>query len=173
MELITSKVLMVAGTALSAIGAIQQGQAQSAQFKAMQQANEYSAAVARSRAQTALAVGGQREEQQRRAARFQLGSMRAATAQAGLGLGGTAADAERQSEIFAELDALNIRYGSQLESQGLLAQSDLDVASAASYGQSATAARQAGYLNAASSLLSGSAGYMRATTPDTAPKLAQ
>lgn len=66
------------------------------------------------------------EEQQRREARSLLGKQRAAFAQAGLGSGGTSALLLDQSDVLAELDALNIRYGGQARSRGLIAQADAE-----------------------------------------------
>lgn len=56
------------------------------------------------------------EEAQRRGARRLLGAQAASFAQAG---GGGDAGVMRQSAVEAELDALNIRYGSQLKAHGL------------------------------------------------------
>lgn len=61
------------------------------------------------------------EEAQRRAARQVLGTQAAAFAEAGGGLGGTAAKVMEQSSVAAELDALNIRYAGILKGKGLLA----------------------------------------------------
>lgn len=80
------------------------------------------------------------EEAQRREASIFLGTQAAAMAQAG---GGIDEGVVRQSELMANLDALNIRYRGALARAGLMAQ--------------AGAARQQGSLLAGQKLLSGAA----------------
>ena len=85
---------------------------------------------------------------------------RASTAQAGLGFSGSAGDFERQSEVLAELDALNLRYEGQLQAKDSLTQAGLDEAQGSQYAGSAGPARTAGYMGAAGSILGGIGGYM-------------
>lgn len=144
---------------LSAVGSIAQGSAQSAAYKAQAQAEQYNAAVMRQRAETTNMVYGQREEAQRRAARIEAGERRAAMAQSGVGLGGSTYDVERQSEIMAELDALNIRYEGQLESKSALDQSNLHNYYSGVARMNAKTAKTQGYLGAATSILSGVSSY--------------
>ena len=59
------------------------------------------------------------EQAQRREARQVLGAQAAATAESGTGMGGSNAILLRQSQIEAELDALNTRYGGQVKRAGL------------------------------------------------------
>jgi hypothetical protein len=66
------------------------------------------------------------EEQLRREQRAFLGKQRAAFAEAGIGPGGTAGLIMDQSDVLAELDALNIRYGGQMRSKGLIAQASAE-----------------------------------------------
>lgn len=47
------------------------------------------------------------------------GAQRAAIAEAGIGTSGSASDLVRQSAAAARLDALNIRYGAQLQFDGI------------------------------------------------------
>lgn len=114
-----STAVSVASTLFGAIGQYNQYQAQS-------KANAYNAAIARQRSEQALSVVNQREESQRRFSRLRAGERIAAIGQSGTGTGGSNADVERQSEIMAELDALNIRYEGQVESTGLLNQASLE-----------------------------------------------
>lgn len=95
-------------------------QNQQVQYQAQQQANEFNAALARQRATEVKQNYGAREDQQRRFNRIEAGKRAAWAAQSGLGFGGSNADVDEQSEIFAELDALNIRYEGELDSRGLL-----------------------------------------------------
>lgn len=164
--------VMVAAAAMSAIGSIQRGNQMDAQYQAQAQANEYNAAVLRQRSETALSVSNQREEQQRRAAAFQIGKMRAGIAQSGMGLGGTNADLERQSQVMAELDSLNIRYEGALESRGLLQRATMEDANSGANRRNADAASEAGYMGAAGAALSGYGGYLNAgggSTPTVNP----
>lgn len=147
--------LTIAAAVLQVAGKVQESKAQQSAYKAQIQAMEYNAAINRQRAETARSAWNQREEQQRRAARVFMGKQRAAIAESGLGLGGSNADIERQSEVLAELDALNIRYEGELEASGFLAQSELDTYEAGSLKSQAKQAKKASYLGIASSILSG------------------
>jgi hypothetical protein len=140
--------------AVSAVSALSAGAAQSQQYKAQAQADQYNALVARQRSSATLSAANQQEEQQRRGARLASGERRAAISQSGTGLGGSNADVDRQSEVLAELDALNIRYEGQSESTGLLNQANLDDFQAAANKKAAKSAMARGYLGAASSALS-------------------
>jgi hypothetical protein len=149
--------LMVASTVLSAVGAHQQGQQQKAQYAAYAQANEYNAAVNRQKAETSYQVANQREEQQRRNAAMFIGKQRAFAAQSGLGLGGSNADLERQSEVLAELDALNIRYEGAMQARGLLQEADMQDYNAGMNRVGSYNAGVSGNMAAASALMSGGA----------------
>lgn len=147
-----------AAVALTAVSSIAGGYAQSKQLKAQAQADQYNALVGRQKAQNVTSAANQQEEQQRRVARLAAGERRAAISQSGAGLGGSNADIDRQSEIMAELDSLNIRYSGQLQSTGLLNQSNLDEASAKSNKKAAKSAVTMGYVGAATKLLSAGMG---------------
>jgi hypothetical protein len=137
--------LVIAATALSAYGNIQQG-------KANQKAHDYNAAMLRQSAEVEQQQGGQREEAQRRQARQVLGTQAAAFAQSGGGSGGSAADVMKQSATNAELDSLMIRYESDLKSKGLKNQAAGEV-------YAGKVAKQAGYYGAVNSVLSGGSTY--------------
>lgn len=149
----------LAGAAVvaTAAGAVAGGYAESKQSKARAQADQYNALVGRQKSEAVLSAANQQEEQQRRVARLASGERRAAIAESGAGLGGSNADIDRQSEVMAELDSLNIRYGGQLQSGGLLNQSNLDEASARSNKRAAKSAVTMGYLGAATKLLTAGA----------------
>jgi hypothetical protein len=146
-----------AAVALSAVSAVAGGYAQSKQLKAQAQADQYNALVGRQKSEATLSAANQQEEQQRRVARLASGERRAAIAQSGAGLGGSNADIDRQSEVMAELDSLNIRYSGQLQSTGLLNQSNLDEASARNNKKAAKSAVTMGYVGAATKLLTAGA----------------
>ena len=141
-------IALIAATATKAIGSIQQGNAakKSADFNATML--EQGAAVERQ--QTAA-----REDAKRREARMVLGSQRAAFAQSGGGLEGSAADVMQQSAINAELDALTLRYEGDLRARGMQAEST-------SERFAGKQAQRQGYFAAAGSILGGSGQYMGA-----------
>lgn len=148
-------ILAVASTAVAAYGAYQQGQAAEATYKSQAQAADYNATIQSQNATVARQQAAAREEAQRRRTRQILGEQRAAIGQAGIGLGGSAADVYGQSAANAELDALNIRYEGELDARGLLAQSELTRYEAKADRMNAKSAKRAGYVNTASALLSG------------------
>ena len=148
-------------TAVSALSSMSKGQEKSQQYEVSQKTEEYNAALSRQKADVAMSAANQREETQRRAARLIQGKQRAAIAESGLGLGGTNADLESQSELFEEMDAMNIRYRGTLEAKGLLADANLADYRARSYGESSSKSLQGGYLGAAGSLLGGIGDYVR------------
>lgn len=143
-----------AGMLAGAAGAKQQAQAQEAQFKAAAAADQYNAAVKRERSQAVTKVYGQREEQQRRNAKLLAGKRAAAMGQSGIGISSFDAT-EHQSAVFAELDALNIRYEGALEAKGLLDSATLDDFYGANNLSNASNAKKAGRIAVASALLSG------------------
>lgn len=146
--------------AVSAIGAIKSAQAQSAQADAAANAANYNALASQQRSTVALQQGNANEDAQRRQAAIALGNQNAAMAQTGTDLAsGSALDLYKQSATNAELDALNIRYGSQLQAQGLQSQSTLDSMQATQDRRNASDAMTAGYLNAGAAALSSYGSY--------------
>jgi hypothetical protein len=146
----------VAASAVSAVGAIQQGQAQSQQAK-------YNAAVARNNqviaqqnAQDALDRGAAEEQQQRKKTQMLMGQQRASLAAQGADLSsGSALDVVSDIAGTGELDALTIRRNAALEArqyqvQGMNFQADSQLQK-----MQGRAARTASYFNAGSSLLGG------------------
>lgn len=151
--------LIIASTAMQAIGAIQEGNANAASLRASQNAANYNAQVSEFNAANQRAVANQQEEAQRRQARQVLGAQRAAVSQAGIGTSGSAADVMQQSATDAELDALSLRYEGDLRARGMLAEADLQRYDAQVAGMNAKAAQRAGYMNAVGSILGGSGRY--------------
>lgn len=147
--------LIIAATAVSAMGAIQQGKAASESAKAQANAANYNATIQSQNATIARQQSNAREEAQRRASGQTLGKMRASIAQSGTGLSGSNADVYEQSAAAAELDALNIRYEGELDARGMLAQSQLSKYEAKTHKMNAASARQGSYWSAAGSLLAG------------------
>ena len=146
---------MVASTVMSAVGAMQQADAQSANYQAQAQANEYNATVNRNNAKVASEQANAQEEAQRRHFAALQGQTYAGIAQSGTGFDGSNADVLKQNAISNELDALTIRYEGDNKAKGLMAQSQLDTYNAGVNRMNAANAQTAGYLNAGSALLSG------------------
>lgn len=156
----TATVLSVAATAASVYGAIQQGNAQEAQYKAQAQAMDYNAKVSENQAIAANQQTAAREDAERRQRRIALGSSRAGMAQSGLTDSGSVLDMFDQSAINSELDILNTRYEGNMQARGFNEQATMDRYGAASARSNAKAASSAKWINAGSALLSGaSSGY--------------
>lgn len=144
-----STALSVIGTVTSAVGSIAQGQQQAAAAQAQAQANaqaqEYNATVARNNARIASDQANAKEEAQRRHFAQLQGQAVAGIAQSGTGFDGSNYDLLKQNAVNNELDALTIRYQGQNQSNGLIAQAQLDESNAG-------VARQMGALNASNAI---------------------
>ena len=133
--------LLIASTAVSAIGAISQG-------VAAQQAAEFNAAIARQNAEIERQRATLQEETERRRSRALLGAQRATFAKAGVTLEGTPLLVQQETAAEAELDARIIRHGGQLNVARELAR-----ARAERFG--GRAALSAGLFRAGTTLLTG------------------
>lgn len=138
--------IAIGAAVVSAIGSIRQGNAanESAKYNAAQ--IEQSAGIERAQATI-------KQEDQRAQARSVIGRQLATVAESGTGLSGSNLDLLGESMYNAEMDALNIRYGSELNAVSSLNQANVTR-------REGKNARTAGYLSAASSLASAGAGYM-------------
>lgn len=152
--------LPFAAAGFQAIGAISSAQSSARAQEAQAGMYDYQAAMDRQRAAVAYQQGGAQEEQQRRAARQALGQTRAAIAQSGTGADGSGADVLQQSATNAELDALTVRYGADLQARNALAQADMDQYSGKMLRWGASNTKRAGYMNAAASALSSYGSYV-------------
>jgi hypothetical protein len=136
--------IMIAGAAISAVGAVRQAQAASA-------ASDYNAKLAEQNAEVATAQGNAAAEAQARDAQRRIGAAVATYGASGVQVDtGSPTDVLADSARNASLDNLTIKYNAKLRALGLQAQAGLDRANAAN-------SEQAGYLNATSQLLSGAA----------------
>jgi len=149
--------LIMASAVVGAVGAVNSANAQADNYRFQAQAQQTNATIAQQNAHNQLLVTDANEDQKRRKSAMQLGEQRASLLTAGIGADGSASDAIGQSAANAELDALNIRYQGQLQAANYTNQSLMDTAQAGASNQSAHNAIQAGYIGAASSLLSGAA----------------
>ena len=154
-------VAMAVGTGLKAIGSVAEGNAKSAAYKGEAKSHDYNARVADLNAGMSYEQGSQQEEQARRDSRQQLGEQRAAVAQSGTGFGGSNADVIRQSTTNAEMDALNIRYGADVEAVGYKNTAQAERYNAALSRNAAKSAKKSGYLNATANIIGGVTDYAR------------
>jgi hypothetical protein len=155
-----AEILLLGGTVLSAVGAIQQGNAQARQFKEQAAVNEYNARVSERDAQQAVITASAKQEQYRQQARRELGRQRAAQAESGLAAAGSVLGVLDQSAVDAELDALALAQEGDLQARTLKQQAGLDRYEASSNRSNAKAAKRAGYISAGAKLLGGAAeGY--------------
>lgn len=160
----TAQGFSAASTFVDVLAGIFGAQNQRAQYQGAHDAEIYNAAVARQRAELTRVIYGQREGQTRRATALELGRQRAAAAETGGGFaGGTTADVERQSAVFAELDALNVRYEGALEAYGYEEEARLHKYNARVARARANQAEKAGYIGIAGSLLGGAGDYIKAS----------
>lgn len=137
--------MMIAGTAISAIGAIRAGQAQAA-------AANYNAQVAERNAFISRDQAAADEQRQRIQARRKLGAMRAAYGASGISLEGSPLDVLEDSAAEAELDALTIRYKGEIGAMGYEAEAGAQRARAQN-------AKTESYYNAGAALLTGASNY--------------
>lgn len=151
--------LIIASTAVSAVGAISAGNAQAASLKSQANALEYNASVQRMNADRTAAEYSVREDQQRRQQAIILGRQRAGIAESGIGFTGTALDLEEQSNINAELDNLTLRYEGNTQRAALLQDATMSTYQAGAAKSQAKSAKQQGYISALGSVLGGAGRY--------------
>lgn len=134
-------ILMAVSAAVSAVGAIKQGQAASA-------ANEFNAKIAEQNAEAADQQGQAAAEAQRRDAQRRIGAMEADIGASGGTMGGSATDLLADSIRMATLDNLTTRYNYKMRGAGYTNEAALSESAAKS-------ARTASYFEAGGSLLRG------------------
>jgi hypothetical protein len=136
--------LMIAGTALGAVGAIRSGQANAA-------AADYNAGIARQNAQIAQAQGEAASEAQQRDTAQKMGAALAAYGASGVQTGtGSPEDVLVSSARLATLNNLTLRYNYQLKGMGYQNEAALDESES-------DAASTNGFLSGFGQLLSGGA----------------
>lgn len=141
----TAALFPMLSTGFQVFSSIMQGQQQAAM-------HNYNASILNQNARIERQQADAREEAKRRETAMILGTQRAAFAQAGAGLDGSAADVMKQSATNAELDALTLRYEGDLRARGLKEQAKQEKYAAK------TAITQS-YFNTAGSILSGIGSY--------------
>lgn len=161
--------IYAAGAAVAAYGVYATSEAQAAANKANAQAADYNAKVQQQNADIARANAGAREDALRFQQRQLLAKQRAAAAESGFdSSSGSLGLVQEQSADRAELDALNVRYGGELDARGYGNQASMDAYQAGALRLQAANTSRAGYIGAASALLSGASSgytnYRRSTT---------
>lgn len=140
--------LLLAGMAIDAAGNLMAGEAQKANAA-------YNAEIKRRNAASALQQGRQAEEALRRKTADFMATQRAAMAQSGTDPNsGSNADITYQSEVNAELDAMTVRYESQMRALGLTMEAN-------QYESAGKEAQRAGRIGAGVSILSGIGNYQQ------------
>lgn len=151
---------LIGSTALQAGGAIMQGNQQAAAYGQQAKASERNAKLSDIQARQAYDAGLQNELAQRRSSSQQQADVRASVAESGFDAGsGSALAIQQQSARDMEMDALQTRYQALLQGSAFEQQAVNDRYAAATLRQSGKNARRAGFLSAATSVLSGAAGY--------------
>jgi hypothetical protein len=141
----------IAGGAMSALSALQQGRAGA-------MAGEYNARVAEQNAVLAIEQGIEEEKLLRASARRTISSARAGFGASNIAIEGSALDFLQESASNAEQDALNIKYQSELKAYSYRTQAAMERFSGEN-------ARTASYMGAAGSLLSAGASAGRYLSP--------
>ncbi len=149
--------LIVASTAMKAVSAVSEGNAESASLRSQADAQRFNALVQRMNAEQAMREAGAAEEARRREGRQVLGAARAGAAQSGTA--GTYAGVIRQSAVAAELDALNERYRGQTQARALRSDAALADFQARGLDRQAKQARRSGFMRAGAELIQGASNY--------------
>lgn len=138
---IMAAVSTIAGTALSAYGAIQQGQA-------AKSAGRYNEIVQKQQADQAMNIAGQKASNESVKTRQRVAAARAGAIQNGFETDGSVGDILRTVETQGALEGLTAMWEGGVRAQGLRSSAELSRASGDN-------AETAGYIGAGSSLLSG------------------
>lgn len=152
-------VLLVASTAISAMGSIAQGKAASASYKAQSQAQTYNSIVDKNNADQVSTEYAMKENNLRQQQGQFLGRQRAALAESGIGPGGSAGDVMAEDATRAKLDDLTLRYEGQTKRTAYLNNSTLDTYQGKVASMNAGAATQAGYMGALGAVIGGATRY--------------
>jgi hypothetical protein len=140
--------------ALGGIGAFAQGSTEAAGYNAQAQGYDRDAKIATQNAAIAGQQSSVEQERVRREARQALGAQRAAMSESGTAFSGSNVDIARQSIANAELDALNVQYGGEIERTSLLNQAEASKFNAKTARSNAKTANRMRWFSAGTSGLS-------------------
>ena len=145
----------IAGTALSAAGTVQQGQAQAANARYQAQISANNAALAQFYADDAIARGAEEADLQSERARAIAGQQTAALAASGIDVqSGTALGVLGDTAEAAEIDRLTIRDNAAREAYRY----QVDAANAQAQAAASSSVQTGSFLSAGGSLLTGLGG---------------
>jgi hypothetical protein len=135
-------ILGVLSAGLGVVGAIQQSNAQQANYQMQTDANNRNAAIQDQNATAARAAGARDTEKLARDQAIQRGAENALIAETGLGYGGSNANIQKQNDSFRELDLMNQEHDTELKARGLTleASNSRQEAKAAEYNKGQAAA---------------------------------
>lgn len=149
-------VALVAGTAVSALGQIQAGQAAAAEAKSREAMAEFNAKVAEQEAETKRRRADFEQRRQAEAAERKQGSLVAALSASGVVPSvGAPLRIQTEQEKESELESLLIGFEGEIDRQRSLNQAALDRLQAGVFRQQGRSARTAGFIGAGSTLLTG------------------
>ncbi len=151
--------LAAASAGMQALGSIAQGKAASNAAKYNAQVAENNAKIAKQNATFAGAEGAQHQEQQGLKNRATSASIRANQGASGIDVNsGSAADVQASQRMLGQLDVANIRANAVRKAYGFQTDAVSYQSEAALQRTNAKNATKAGYIGAASTLLSSAAG---------------
>ncbi|HYA40395.1 MAG TPA: hypothetical protein VEF34_03775 [Syntrophobacteraceae bacterium] len=147
---------MALGSGVSAVGAVESGQAQAASANYMAQVATNNAAIERQNAQLAIEQGQVAQQNQQLQTGQKMGGILAQQAASGVAPNtGSALDVRASTAEMGALDELTIRYNSQMASRNALIGAESYQAQAGLYSAQAGWDTTAGYFGMGSSLLGG------------------
>lgn len=148
--------LALAGTAVTAVGQVQQAQATASANRYQAQVQEMNATLAERRAKDAIERGAAEEQRKRQEVQRILGAQRAGMAANGVDLTfGSPLDVLTDTAVLGELDALTIRSNAYRESYDHRVDAVNQRAGATMSRMAASSASTGGYLAAAGTVLTG------------------
>lgn len=143
-------------TAVSAVGAYQQGQATSAAYQSKAAADDQNAKIANKQAEIAAQQGAREEREMRQRGQAVTGAQKTAFAANGLDIAaGSPLDVLTDTRFLNELDALTIRRNTANNVWGYQSEATNYLNSASANRSAASGAKTAGYLGVAGSILTG------------------
>jgi|GEM_PF-2225034 len=153
--------MLIAGTAMSALSSIQQGQAASAAADAQAQAADYNARASDINARVARRAAGAEADRTRGQNERQLASMRAAAGASGATMSGSNLGLVGDAAMQLEYDALLQRYQGEVQASAHQNRAGLDRYESATARQSGRQAMTGGIMGAGADILNGASTYSR------------
>ncbi|MCB1883678.1 MAG: hypothetical protein KDG89_06745 [Geminicoccaceae bacterium] len=153
---------LIAMMALSATSTMVAAEAQARQAESASDAAKYNAAVEKQNADLALTQGAAEEGRLKRQHRAANAEFRASTGGLGIGLTGSALDLYHDNLKRQDLEVRDLRYGTLLQSRGLLADAELTRFQGKAQKVAARNARVGGVIGAGASAMTAYGTYGKA-----------